>query len=166
MPGCRSSASPKRCKVLSRPTRNVCPTGSRSSIEAIAKTPSLARATEGPVEKREAFLSHLVDQLPQLLHLAFRSEFETDEGPRPRADAMIEVVGCDHQVMAFVVAAANDDVRVRMSGIEMVDGDPIEMAFQIILHLRQQTADERFEILQVRAILGRHHQSKLMAIAS
>src|SRR5215510_15780391 len=51
-----------------------------------------------------------------------------------------------------------------MSGVEVVDGQPIQMATDIILHLCHETTNEGFEVFEACPILGRYQKSKLIAI--
>jgi hypothetical protein len=41
---------------------------------------------------------------------------------------MADVVAGDDEVLALIVAAANDDVCMRMTGVEMIDGHPVKLA--------------------------------------
>ena len=67
---------------------------------------------------------------------------------------MADIVARHHQILPAVVATANDDMGVGMAGIEMVDGDPIELGAEIALHLLHEITDERLEIGQPIAVLG------------
>jgi hypothetical protein len=53
---------------------------------------------------------------------------------------------------------------VGMPGIEVVDGNPIETRIEIVFHLRNQIADERLQIGDAIAILGRHDEAELMRV--
>ncbi len=52
-----------------------------------------------------------------------------------------------------------------MPGIEVIDGDPIELGAEILLHLAHEVADERLEIGETGAVLGRDDEAELMRIA-
>src|SRR5258707_6334377 len=54
---------------------------------------------------------------------------------------------------------------MRMAGVVVVDGDPIELGAEILLHLCHQPADEGFEIFVLDTVLGRDDEAELMAVA-
>jgi len=56
---------------------------------------------------------------------------------RPQPDTIGDVILGDDEIFALVVAAANDDVAVRMTGVEVIHRDPIEPRAEILLHLPQ-----------------------------
>src|SRR5262245_24864591 len=53
---------------------------------------------------------------------------------------------------------------MRISSVEMIGGDPIELGIEVICHLRHQVADKCSEVLQARPIFGRNQHAKLMPI--
>lgn len=67
---------------------------------------------------------------------------------------MRNVIPGDHQILPSVILAAQDDMRVRVAGVVVIDGDPIELRAQILLHLAHQAPDERLKIVILVAILG------------
>lgn len=64
----------------------------------------------------------------------------------------------------MVVMAMNDDMDVRMTGVEMIDGYPVELRAEIRLHLRHQVAREGGQILHLLGILRRDDKTKLMPV--
>ena len=81
-------------------------------------------------------------------------------GPHTVAD----VVARHDQVLALVVAAADDDVGVGVAGVEMVDGDPVELGVEVALHLGEQVADEGLEVGEPGAVLGRDDEAELVRV--
>ena len=77
---------------------------------------------------------------------------------------MADVVPCHHEIAAGVVATANDDVGMGMAGVEVIDGDPVELGIEVALHLRHEIANERLEIMQLGAVVGRHNEPELMRV--
>jgi hypothetical protein len=53
---------------------------------------------------------------------------------------------------------------VGMTGIEVVDGNPVETRIEIMLHLRDQVANEGLQIGDLAAVLGSDDKSELMRI--
>jgi hypothetical protein len=48
----------------------------------------------------------------------------------------------DYEVLALIVAPADDDLAVGMAGVEVVDRDPIEPDAEVLLHLPHHVAGE------------------------
>src|SRR3546814_5854791 len=55
-------------------------------------------------------------------------------------------------------------MTVRMAGVEMIDGDPLELRAEILFHLAHKPTDERFEVGKLIAVLGRNDHPELMPI--
>ena len=51
------------------------------------------------------------------------------------ADAVANVMARHHEVLTTVVVPSDDDMGVRMPGVEMIGGDPVEAGRQILLHV-------------------------------
>ena len=77
------------------------------------------------IEQREALLHHLAGQLGDALDLGLGAQLQRHQILRACADAVADVVTGHHQVLAAIVPAAHDDVGVGMTGVEVIDGDPI-----------------------------------------
>lgn len=75
-----------------------------------------------------------------------------------------EIFARDDEILPALVLAAYDDVRVRMSGIEVIDGHPVEPGSEIFLDACHEAARERFQVLVFGGILSRHDEAKLMAV--
>ena len=56
--------------------------------------------------------------------------------------AFRDVVAGNHEVAASLVLAAEHQVRVRVIGVPVIDGDPLEPRAQVTLHLAHQVAGE------------------------
>nr|WP_304617998.1 hypothetical protein [Paracoccus sp. (in: a-proteobacteria)] len=53
---------------------------------------------------------------------------------------------------------------MRMAGVVVVDGDPIEFRAEVGFHLFHEIAGVGCEVRQLRAVLGRDDESQLMAV--
>ena len=80
-------------------------------------------------------------------------------------DAVADVVPRHDEILAQVVMTRDHDVRVRMSGVEVVGGHPVELGVEIVLHLGHQIAHEGFEVAHARAVLGRDNEPELIGVA-
>ncbi len=54
---------------------------------------------------------------------------------------------------------------VRVTGIEVIDGDPIELGPEVPFHFPHQVADEWFQIFHAGTVLGRDDEAELVAVA-
>ncbi len=61
--------------------------------------------------------------------------------------------------------AGDHDVRVRMPGVEMIGGHPVELGVEVVFHLRHQIAHEGFEVAHASAVLGRDNETELIGVA-
>ena len=81
------------------------------------------------------------------------------------ANAVADVLPRQDQVLAALVAPAQHDMRVRMAGIEVIDGDPVELDAQILFHLAHEIADHRLQLGQAVAVLGGDDEAELVRVA-
>src|SRR6516165_4390558 len=116
------------------------------------------------VDTGEAVLIDLSRELTLLLDCADRTEFERHELTRPLANTMGDVVAIDDQILAQFIPAVDDDMDVRVPGIEMVHCHPIELRSQVTVELAHEVAGEAGEIAELSPLFGRDDEAKLMAI--
>ena len=72
-----------------------------------------------------------------------RAEIEADDGTRALAEPMGNILACDDQIFGPIILAAKHDVRMGMTRVAMVGGDPVELRPEVLFHLRHQPAHER-----------------------
>src|SRR3546814_10990580 len=87
----------------------------------------------------------------------------------PRAtltDTLFPYTTLFRSVFAGVVAPAHDDVRVRVVGVPVVDGHPIEARAQVGLHAAHEVPRIGAQVLQFSAILGREDEAEEIGRAS
>src|SRR3546814_19055463 len=56
-------------------------------------------------------------------------------------------------------------MAVGMAGVEMIHRYPVERGVQVLLHLRHQSPDHRFQLIIFGAILRRDNAAELVAVA-
>jgi hypothetical protein len=120
---------------------------------------------QSAVQAREALLLHLVCKFLQAFHLALRPKLQGDQGLGVGAQAVADVIPRHDEVATLVVAAADDDVRVGVAGVEVVDGDPVQPGVEVLFHLPHQVADEGLQVRQSGAVLGRDDEAELVRVA-
>ena len=96
--------------------------------------------------------------------VGLRSQFQRRPLLGAQPHAVGDVVLGDDEVLARFVLAPDDDMAVRMAGVEMIDGDPIEPSPEVILHLPHHVAGEGAQISEPVAILGRDDEAELVAV--
>ena len=55
-------------------------------------------------------------------------------------------------------------MNVRVVGVPVIDGGPIELRAEILLHLSHQLAGEGFEVGNIHGVLGRDDEPEMMAV--
>ncbi|TXG85178.1 MAG: hypothetical protein E6R12_01975 [Sphingomonadales bacterium] len=50
------------------------------------------------------------------------------------------MIAIDDEILAQGVAAVDDDMHMRMAGVVVIDGDPIELGAEVGFNLRHQLA--------------------------
>ena len=78
---------------------------------------------------------------------------------------MGQVFARDDQVLGPIVLAADDDVGMRMAGVVVIDGDPIEPRAEILLHLAHEPAGEILEVVVLDRVLGGDDEAELVPVA-
>ena len=93
-----------------------------------------------------------------------RPELQGDALGGAVAKSLLDVVAADDQVRAVVGAAAHQDVDVRIVGVPVIDGDPVELGAEIPLDVGHQLAGEGAKIGHLGRILGRHREPEMMPV--
>ena len=76
---------------------------------------------------------------------------------------MGDVIAVDDQILAQLISAVDDNMNMRMTGI-MVHRDPIELRSQVSFEFAHEVAGEAGEVAELRAVLGRDDDAKLVAV--
>src|SRR6185437_5264686 len=78
---------------------------------------------------------------------------------------MGDVFAGDDEVLTAIVFAADNDMGVGMTRVEMIGGNPLKLGAEVLFHLGHQSADQRLQVLVLVAILRRDNEAELVAIA-
>ena len=113
--------------------------------------------------KRSAVISAV--QLLAQFQVGLRPQLQGRPLLGAQAHAIGDVVLGDDQVLAEIVLAPDDDMAVRMAGVEVIHRDPIELGAEIGLHLAHHIAGEAAQVRQPVAVLGRDDDAEGMAVA-
>src|SRR5712692_4552070 len=117
-----------------------------------------------PIDAGEAILIDLGRELALLLDRGDRTEFERHQLACPLANAMGDVIAVDDQILVQLISAVDDDMNMGMAGIKMVHRDPIELRSQVTFEFAHEVAGEAGEAAELRAVLRRDDDAKLVAI--
>ena len=116
------------------------------------------------VELRPAFGLDLAFESTADIEIGARSQLLGDELARPVAHALLDVVARDHEVLAIVPHAAHDQVDMRMLGVPVIDGDPVELRAEIFFHLADEIAGEGSKVRHVGGVVGRDDEAEMMPV--
>jgi hypothetical protein len=94
-----------------------------------------------------------------------RAKIQSDDFCSALAHASTEVFPRNDEIIALVILASQDDVRMRMAGVVVVDGDPIELGAEILFHLKHEPSGQRLQIRVLDRFLGGDDEAELVAVA-
>ena len=121
-------------------------------------------ALELPVERRKPLLGDLALLRPPHIPFRPRSELLGRQLLGAPAHAGRDVAPVNPQLPPVAVDAADDDVRVRVAGVEVVDRRPLHFAPEVPLERRHQAPHVDGEV-ELRTVLGRDNETKLVLLA-
>jgi len=106
--------------------------------------------------------------------LAFKRAADVEIGARPEflgdqvlgavAHSALDVVAVDDKIVVVVSPSAHDDMDVRVVGVPMIDGHPVEAGAEILLGLRHEFSREPLQILHAGGVLGRDDESEVVPV--
>jgi hypothetical protein len=130
----------------------------------VGKLPPLLLGDQHPVEPGEAIGIHFPLKLLRYLQLGLPAQFPSNDLAGPLANAVGDIVAGDVEGLAVLRDAAEEDMGVRMAGVVMIDGDPVELRPEVGFHLLHQIAGGLARVRQLHAVLGRDDEAELMAV--
>ena len=105
---------------------------------------------QGPVEAGPALGLDFLFQGRADFQLAARTELQRDALGGAVAEALADVVAADNEVLPVIGPAADQDMDVRVVGVPVIDGHPVEPGAEIALGIGHQLAREGPEIRHLR----------------
>jgi hypothetical protein len=79
-------------------------------------------------------------------------------------DAVSDVVAGDVKGLAVLGDAAHDDMGMGMAGVVVIDGQPVEIGFKVLLHRVHQLPREAAKIAQLDSVFWGHDETELMLV--
>jgi hypothetical protein len=122
-------------------------------------------AEQDPIELRETIRFDLALESVSDLGFAPRTKLHSDKLCRTRSHSVADVISSDHQVVAIVTPAAQDDVHVGVFRVPMIDCDPVELRPKIALRVPHQVARETLQVGELVSIIWRHNEPEMMPVA-
>ncbi|MEL6663514.1 MAG: hypothetical protein AAFO57_05935 [Pseudomonadota bacterium] len=119
---------------------------------------------EKPVHPRHARRLRQAVQFGFKLMDRFEAQLARQDRARALADAAGDVVPIHDQIAAIFAHPAHDYMRVRMIGVVMVRGDPVEARAVVGFHLAHQLANKGLEIAKMLAVLRRDDEAEMVVI--
>ncbi|KAF1014787.1 MAG: hypothetical protein GAK31_02274 [Stenotrophomonas maltophilia] len=119
---------------------------------------------QGAIQARPALLIHLTPHGLPDLQLGARPQPFGHQLGGAMAEAIGDVVARDDEVFAGVVSPAHDDVHVRVVGVPVVDGRPIEARAKVDLHAGHEVPRIGAQVFEFRAILGREDEAEMVPV--
>jgi hypothetical protein len=98
------------------------------------------------------------------LKIAARSQPFRYQFRRTHAETGFQIVWRDDEILAPRILSANNDMRVSVTCIVVVHGDPIEARAEVPFHLRHQGACMFAQISKRHAVFWRHDDTELMTV--
>ncbi len=99
------------------------------------------------------------------LLLGSGSKVEADDGLGAGTDTVGDIVPGDDEVVAALILAAQDDMGMRMTGVEVIDRHPVEPGAQVLFHVGHQPPHQGLQVFVPVAVLGRDDEAELMTVA-
>ena len=140
-------------------------------VALLRADPQIDLAVLGLVQKRaiqpgEPVVVDLAGELLLYFQFTLPTELTGDEIARPCPDSMANIVASNVKDLALIGDAADHDMSVRVTGVVMIDRDPIEGGVNVPLHLSHEPTREGLQVAECDAILGANDEPELMAVLS
>src|SRR5665213_1409198 len=99
------------------------------------------------------------------LQIGFWTQIEGYYLRRPLPHSMRDVFAGDNQIPVQLVSPPQNNMRMGMASIVVIDRDPIELGSQVFFHPFHETPHEGFQVFIFRAVLGRDDEAELVTVA-
>jgi hypothetical protein len=98
------------------------------------------------------------------LRIGSRSQPLSGEFRGAVAHCMTDVIAGDDEIAASLILATKHDVRMRVIGVPMVDGNPLEPGADVRFHALHELPRKRLEVGELRAVFRGDDEAELMPI--
>lgn len=120
----------------------------------------IALSDQVTVDAGQPLLFDLGTQMPLDIAMAARSQIQVERLRRALAHTAGQIIARNDQVLAALIDTARQDMAEGMAGVEMIDGDPVELRSQILFHPCHHPPSEGRQIAMFAAIFWRDDQTE------
>ena len=124
----------------------------------------LTVADELPIKLGPALGPDLPFEITANVEIGPRPEFLRHEIACAVPHPLPDVIAGDHEILAVIGTAAQDDMDMGIVGVPVIHRDPVQRRAKILLHPGHQVAGEGFEIGHVDGVLGRDDEPEMVPI--
>lgn len=121
---------------------------------------------QAPVNRCQSLLFDVVAEPRLDLPVCPRTQVDGRKLGRALTKTVRNILASDDEVLALIIDTAEDDMSVRLVGVEMINGDPVEFGAEVMLRLRHQSADVGLEVWIFGTVLGRYDEPELVTVAA
>ncbi|MCY1298096.1 hypothetical protein D9M70_475660 [compost metagenome] len=121
-------------------------------------------ALQCAIQARPALQLHFALQGPLDLQIGARPQPFGRQFGGPVAETMGDVVTRDDEVLAGVVAPAQDDVDVRVVGIPMIHRHPVQARAQVGFHAPHQVPGVGAQVVQLGTVFWRDDEAEMVPV--
>jgi hypothetical protein len=126
--------------------------------------PLLHLCQHSPIDAGEALSRNLGPKFCPQLQIGLRAKLQRDELLRPQPHPVGDVVLGDDQVLAEIIATADEHMAVRMPGVEVIDRDPVQLRAEVLLHLPHHVAGKGTQVGKLLGVLRSDDEPELVAV--
>ena len=133
--------------------------GRRSMVPGLVRDHAYLGVEPGPALGADIALKRGADFM-----LGFRAKFDRYKLLGAGAQAAADVVAGDHEVIAGVIDAAHQKMEMRIVGVPVVYGNPIEPGPKVGFHLPREVSREGPEIGHLGSVFGRDDEAEVVPV--
>ena len=124
----------------------------------------LTQAFKLPVKTGPALGIDLAFERGADVQLGARPQFERHPLFRPEPQTFADIAPVNDKIGAVTGNAAHQHMDVRIVGVPMVNGDPVQFGAQILGRVSHQFAGEAAQVFHVPCIFGRDDETKVVPV--
>ena len=116
------------------------------------------------VEIGPSFRFDLPFQCTTDFQIGAKTQFLGNQSLGTGAHAVADIVAGDNKIVPILGNAAHDNMDMRVLGIPMIGGGPIELRAEILFHLAHQIAGESFKVGHLQRVFRGDDKPKMMPV--
>ncbi len=121
-------------------------------------------ACDLPIEPRPAFGIDLTREAGADLVLGLGAEFGIDQLLGASAQAVADIIARDDEIGAGLVDAAHEQMDMRVVGVPVIDGDPVEAGAEVGFHLLGEIPREGAQVFHIGGVFRRDDEAEMVPV--